>query len=116
MKHTEGVVQAVAYYRTRDYTSAVKYVNNLIACVAVAGGDSTKDVKWDARDEVLDLFGCYCQSTEEEAARARAAQVLGLSDEQAASIISAADSGELNTSMVGSVSKGPTAQQPTSIF
>lgn len=105
----------MAYYRTRDYESAVKYVNNLLACVAISGGDAKGDVKWDAREEVLDLFGLYCQRTPDEAARSRAAEVLGLPEDQAASIISAADSGDLKTG--ASVGKGATAsQQPTSIF
>lgn len=107
--------QAVAYLRTRDYDSAVKYVNNLLACVAISGGDAKSDVKWDAREEVLDLFGCYCQRTRDEAARTAAADVLGLDAEQTASIISAADSGQLK-SVGASVGAGKSSQQPTSIF
>ena len=110
------VVQAVAYYRTRDYDSAVKYVNNLLACVAISGGDAKSDVKWDAREEVLDLYGCYCQRTPDETARKNAAEVLGLSAEQAASIVSAADSGELKTKSASVAGAGSPAQQPTSIF
>lgn len=109
-------MQAVAYYRTRDYESAVQYVNNLLACVAIAGGDAKSDVKWDAREEVLDLFGCYCQRTPDEAARNAAAEVLGLSAEQAASIVSAADSGELKNKSASVAGKGSPSQQPTSIF
>lgn len=107
------ILQAVAYYRTRDYDSAVKYVNNLLACTAISGADIKDDVKWDAREEVLDLFGCYCENTPDDAARSRCAEVLGLPAEQAASIVAAADAGELKKSSVGA---GKPAQEASSIF
>jgi hypothetical protein len=106
-------VQAFAYYRTRDYDSAVKYLNNLLACAALSDKGLGADVKWDAREEVLDLFGLYCQRTPEEAARTRAAEVLGLPAEQAASVVSAVDSGEFGT---GSSSSMGGVEEPTSIF
>lgn len=112
------MVQAFAYYRTRDYDSAIKYVNNLLACAAVAeaGGKALEDdVKWDAKEEILDLFGLFCDREADAGARSRAAGVLQLAEAEAAGIAEAVDNGSFQQGLAGRAA-AKTTESSTSIF
>jgi hypothetical protein len=91
------LVQALAYYRTRDFDAAVKYMNNLIACERLSGGLADA-LKWDAREELLDSFGLYCERNHEEERLREMGAVLGLSeaeqDRVREAVASGASSGE----------------------
>ena len=112
------MVQAFAYYRTRDYDAAVKYTNNLLACAAVSaeGGKALgEDVKWDAKEEILDLYGLYCEREGDEGARTRAADVLQLEAEEAKGIAEAVDNGSFQQGLAGRTA-AKANEESTSIF
>jgi hypothetical protein len=109
------MVQAFAYYRTRDYDAAVKYVNNLVACATLCDSELGKDVKWDAKEEVLDVFGLYCDRTPDAAARDRAAKVLRLAEDEAKSVVEAVDAGTYGVGSGGPTSGG-SKRETESIF
>lgn len=112
------MVQAFAYYRTRDYDAAVKYVNNLLACAAVCaeqGKALGDDVKWDAKEEILDLFGLYCDREAGEAARTRAADVLRIEPEEAKEVAAEVDNGTFQQGLAGRAA-AKTSEESSSIF
>lgn len=112
------MVQAFAYYRTRDFDAAVKYMRNLLACVAVAeeGGKALgEDVKWDAKEEILDLYGLFCDREGDAEVRTRAAGVLQLEEAEAQGIVEAVDAGTFQQGLAGR-SAAKTTEGSSSIF
>ena len=86
------LVQAMAYHRTKDHGNAVKYMNNLLACVRVNDG-AAEGLKWDSRKELIDMYGLFCTGNVDEQVRGEMASALAITEEEQASMHEAVDSG-----------------------
>lgn len=56
------VVQAMSDLRMKNFDSVVKDVNNIIVCMKVSQYELEANgsmIKWDRRDEILDLYSVY---------------------------------------------------------
>jgi hypothetical protein len=104
-KARSSLVQALAYYRTRDYDAAVKYLNNLMACSRLSGGLGDA-ANWDAKDEVLDAFGLYCERVEDADIVAEMGAVLGLEEADQARVRASVAAGESSSDREQKVQAG----------
>jgi hypothetical protein len=87
------LVQAVSFLRQKKVADAVKSLNNLAACAAAMPESSPE--KWDEQEEVQDLYALYASKEASEAKQRRVQLVLGLADEEAATLRAAVESGQV---------------------
>lgn len=86
------LVQAVALLRQKKVADAVKALNNLRSCAAALPEGASEP--WSEKDEVADLYSLYCTKESDEEKRAGVQAVLGLGDEEAATLKGIAEAGQ----------------------
>ena len=86
------LVQAVSFLRQKKVSDTVKALNNLRACAAAL--PETIAEAWSEKDEVADLYSLYVTKESDNQRRADVQAVLGLGDEEAATLRSIAEAGQ----------------------
>lgn len=110
-----GDLQAVSYLRQNQPKETFKYLNNLMACARVAGGDLAGAAKWKSSEEVLDLYGTFCARSKDDASRAELAKALEISEEDATTVRGAVDAGTFGKAGASSAA-GDTEDSSDSLF
>jgi hypothetical protein len=105
------LTQAIAHYRKKEHGNAVKYLNNLLACVRV-NEDAGKGLQWNSRKELVDVYGLFCSGQTDEQVRSEMATALGLSDEEQTQMLEAVASGAFESD--GAVAREE--REPESFF
>eukprot|EP00873_Tetraselmis_striata_P004915 jgi/Tetstr1/425179/TSEL_015640.t1 len=78
------LVQAISYLRQKRLDDAVKDMNNLLACNRANPVD--KPMEWAEPEELQDVFSVYMIKDKDEGKQAELQKLLGITDEQAASL------------------------------
>jgi hypothetical protein len=112
-KARSTLVQAFAFYRTKDYQQVVKYLSNLMACARLSDTVAT-EVKWDSKQELLDVYSLFCTSSKDSEVRDEMGRVLGIETADQLAMQQAVDSGEFGSSAKASVGSGD--KEPESFF
>jgi len=86
------LVQAVSSLRQKKMADAVKSLNNLKACAAALPDSPTE--AWGEKEEVADLYSLYCSKESDDSRRAGVQAVLGISDDEAATLRGIVEAGQ----------------------
>ena len=84
-------VQAISFLRQRNVEEMMTNINNVLACRQAIPSES---VQWSEREELMDVYAYYYNSSKDAAKLACLKEVLDISDEEAANLESLVDSGK----------------------
>lgn len=86
------LVQAISLLRQKKLGDSAKELNNLLSCEAVA--PSAQAAKWEAREELCDLYSVYLTKVSDAEKRQQVAKILGISQPEAENLQSIVDAGQ----------------------